>query len=62
MDSKQKIVKMTRSQYDAHILAAKRELKRLKEEIKLLKVDIHKSVSDYKLAQGYESTLRSMFS
>ena len=61
MESNRKIVKMTRAQYEGHIIAAKRELKRLKEDVKHLKAEMDKSVSDYKIAQGYESTLRSMF-
>ncbi len=61
MESNRKIVKMTRAQYEGHIIAAKRELKRLKEDVKHLKAEMDKGVSDYKIAQGYESTLRSMF-
>lgn len=61
MDSNKKIVKMTRSQYNSHVLAAKQELKRLKEEVKTLKTELDKSISDYNIAKGYESTLRSMF-
>ena len=61
MDSNRKIVKMTRAQYEGHIIAAKRELKRLKEEVKQLKAELEKSVCDYKIALGYESTLRCMF-
>ena len=52
---------MTREQYDAQTLSAKRELKRQKEDVKKLKVELEKAVLDYKIACGYESTLHSMF-
>jgi len=61
MEAHKKIVKMTRMQYEDHIHSSKRELKRLKEEVKRLRAELDKSVSDYHIAKGYESTLRAMF-
>ena len=51
---------MTREQYQAQTVSAKRELKQLKEETKKLKTELDRAVSDYKLALGYESTVQAM--
>lgn len=61
MEKDRRISNMTREQYDAQTLSAKRELKRQKEDVKKLKAELEKAVLDYKIACGYESTLHSMF-
>lgn len=54
---KAKIGRMTVEQYNAQTAAAKRELKRLKEEVKKLQRDLNKAVLDHKIALGYETTV-----
>lgn len=47
---KSKIRSMTREQYDAQTVAAKRELKRLKAEVKKLQGNLNKAVANHKVA------------
>lgn len=54
---KSKIRSMTREQYDAQTVAAKRELRRLKQEVKKLQRELNKAISDHKIALGYETTV-----
>lgn len=56
---KSKIGKMTKEQYDAQTAAAKRELKRLKAEVKKLQKSLHKAVLDHTLALGYQKTVNA---
>lgn len=58
---KDRISKMTRAQYDAQVASAKRELRRLKEEVVKLKAELDKTILDHKIALGYETTVNSMF-
>lgn len=56
---KSKIRSMTREQYDAHTAAAKRELKRLKAEVKKLQQELNKAVLDHTIALGYQTTVNA---
>lgn len=56
---KTKIKGMTREQYSAQTAAAKRELKRLKVEVKKLQRELRKAVVDHTIALGYRTTVNA---
>lgn len=45
---------MTREQYDMQTVSAKKELRRLKKEVKALKDELDKAIVDHKIALRYE--------
>lgn len=54
---KARISNMTREQYNVQVASAKKELRRLKDEVKTLKKELDKAILDHKIVQGYEKTV-----
>lgn len=54
---KERISQMTREQYMVQVASAKKELRRLKEDVKSLKRDLDKAIRDNKIVMGYENTV-----
>lgn len=57
MEIPQRIQKMTRDQYETQNIAAKRELKRSKEEVIRTLQDLEKALLDHNIALGYKRTV-----
>lgn len=53
----QRISNMTRQQYTVQVKSAKKELRRQKQEVKMLKKQLDKAILDHQIAVGYENTV-----
>lgn len=52
-----RISNMTRQQYSVQVKSAKKELRRQKQEVKMLKKQLDKAILDHQIAVGYENTV-----
>lgn len=55
-----RISNMTRQQYTVQVKSAKKELRRQKQEVKMLKKQLDKAILDHQIAVGYENTVNTM--